>query len=65
VQWGGQAGDVPVPGDYDGDGKTDLAVYPSVGWVWYVKDQPFAQWGGQAGDVPLSIPPATRLTYYP
>jgi hypothetical protein len=33
--------------------------------VWYVKDQPWSQWGGQAGDVPLSIPPATRLAYYP
>ena len=27
---------MPAPGDYDGDGKTDMALYrPSAG-VWYV-----------------------------
>lgn len=32
----GTNGDVPVPGDYDGDGKTDFAIFrPSTG-VWWI-----------------------------
>ena len=35
VHWGGP-GYVPVPGDYDGDRKTDPAIYqPSTGW-WFI-----------------------------
>ena len=51
VQWG-MPGDIPVPGDYNGDGTTDVAVYrPSTG-TWYVQDQGAVAWG-HPGDIPV------------
>jgi uncharacterized protein YbjT (DUF2867 family) len=35
IQWGAD-GDVPVPGDYDGDGVTDPAVFRPATGVWYI-----------------------------
>src|SRR5258708_17902414 len=32
----GMQGDKPVPGDYDGDGKTDFAVWRQSTGVWYI-----------------------------
>ena len=32
----GWPGAVPVPADYDGDGKTDVAVLDRLAFVWYI-----------------------------
>jgi hypothetical protein len=61
-QWGNQSlGDVPLTGDIDGDGRTELIVWrASTGtWFWLTSSSGYAnssgiQWGNQSlGDVPL------------
>jgi hypothetical protein len=63
-QWGNQsAGDVPMVGDIDGDGKTELIVWraPTGTWYWLTSTTGYSasaglQWGNQAsGDIPLLI----------
>jgi len=54
----GASGDVPVTGDFDGDGKTDVATFrPSAG-IWYIlrssDGTPQQVTWGASGDVPVT-----------
>ena len=61
LNWLGQAGDTPLLGDWNGDGKEEIGLFRAGMWlldyngngVW---DGPFVdrlQWLGQAGDTPV------------
>ncbi len=52
----GVAGDKPVVGDFDADGKADIALYRPSESNWYILKTGFGffvQTWGQAGDIPV------------
>jgi VCBS repeat protein len=55
----GLAGRYAACGDYDGDGKTDYAVWRPCTGTWYLipsgdPEAPLSQQWGESGDVPIS-----------
>ena len=56
IQWGDGI-DEPEPGDYDGDGKTDVAVFRPSNGTWFIVNSSTGatagiQWGNSA-DIPI------------
>jgi hypothetical protein len=51
--FGGQPDELPVPGDYDGDGSAGLAVFNTVTGNWSLEEGALTVAYGAAGDIPV------------
>jgi hypothetical protein len=51
----GKDGDIPVPADYNGDGKVDLAVFRPKEGHWLIKGPGTAGWKESTGNVELAF----------
>jgi hypothetical protein len=49
----GQTSDIPVPGDYDGDGAADHAVFRNGTWYMLSATSYTVKQHGQASDIPV------------
>lgn len=53
----GEAGDIPLPGDYDGDGRTEYALFRGATHNWFVLNTQTGYYNywyfGDPGDVPV------------
>ena len=47
---------MPVPGDYDGDGKTDIAVWRPADGNWYILRSSDGGWSGTQWGAPGDMP---------